>query len=55
MSLQSQIILGFLSIIAFVTMVTAQGWTDAHATFYGDMKGGETESEFFINFLIHFF
>ncbi|XP_057250872.1 expansin-A23 [Beta vulgaris subsp. vulgaris] len=40
MSLQSQIILGFLAIIAFVTMVTAQGWTDAHATFYGDMKVG---------------
>ena len=46
MSHFSQIVLGFVAIMALVTMVIAQGWTDAHATFYGDPKGRDTESEF---------
>ncbi|XP_057516710.1 expansin-A23-like [Amaranthus tricolor] len=43
MSHFSQIVLGFVAIMALVTMVIAQGWTDAHATFYGDPKGRDTE------------
>uniref|UniRef100_A0A803M0V4 Expansin n=2 Tax=Chenopodium quinoa TaxID=63459 RepID=A0A803M0V4_CHEQI len=39
----SQNAFGFLAIMALVTMVHCQDWTDAHATFYGDAKGGDTE------------
>ena len=33
-----------------VTMAAGQqGWIDAHATFYGDMQGHETERKFLCN------
>ncbi|XP_074319081.1 expansin-A25-like [Silene latifolia] len=43
MSLFSRIIFVFIAISFYVTIVSAKGWLDAHATFYGDMQGHYTE------------
>ncbi|KNA17003.1 hypothetical protein SOVF_084010 [Spinacia oleracea] len=40
MSNFSQMVFGFLATMAFITMVDAQGWIDAHATFYVDSQKG---------------
>ena len=36
-----------------LTAVAIDGnWHDAHATFHGDMNGGETMHEYFVHFLL---